>query len=1435
MSEEIKIHTQDNEAIKDTQNLSIKTHKKILPKLIYYTIGFLLLLIVIIFIAGLFKHKNNPNTIPNYNIKIGSTTITPSEIREFSQQVNIYSRQLKINLGGTPVQVAENDLILHAALIDQAKKNKVIITQADLNSVIPSQESVAEYQENLKNSGVGYFTQILNDNKLYESKLENVLIKKKNLFIVGINYDAPYFNRSSDPAKLRSQASNILKSQFLPLFKQGDTQQQIGSHTRFNYTDGQNPPNDLQLYFNSMPTFAYDYNNCSSAQDCFNDAEGSSSSKIPGIVSTQSEVNKLTKVGQYTPVFTSRAGFIGILQLTGQTNGKYNSYAQLLSFYKKQYAPKLAFVKENSSFALSLRIHIFSSILNSFKSIVFEFLPIKAYADESSTCSGHDVTIYYNAYFYNTATGATTPASGAWLQESRELGSGVGATCPADNGAYYVDDSGLPGHRPNRMTTDSSGSATADDNCYDDDPYLLQRQPPMPSGFHDETFGTATVSSGSTKITVNSATDFGSNFGPAAENNNQAGMLQVWHNGIININHGMNVSITYDITPIKPNPHTITYTSTPSVLGLACSVLDFSAGNSTNASGTKTYQNYAEITLTGATLTGGKVFEQGGSTTKATDATGSDVNSSIYISTLTGTIVPTSQYVTVTITSDYYFNGTTPQYITPSPASATTPQCYEATCSIDNVVGDLPDGEVGAGGQATVTATIYNNSEDQVASDNIDNMLPIPSSLNPSGTADNLTLQTNLGNSNNVPGVASNSSTQFQFTIDIPANAGSTVALNGGASFINYFWLNPSTSPPGQGDDCQYTIPIYQPPPPPTLTVSCDGDLSGSATDANVPGYQVYVQLYADATPGNTGSTYIGQYETDSSGNFSVPTPSYLQDGVDHTIYAYALDPLDMENGGPTSAKFTGCESFTVTPGSQGANLQNCNITPPPSYYNCTDSTEDPNAFGGNTNGGVTSPDTSVTVTYGPNNKNWYGPDLSGSDQHVYDSFVGVPLTAKYYYTENGNPLTSGTLPPSNYIDYNYAAPLYNSVAVDTTSAGEVYCLYTSVSETSGFIQNDGTILSTIVGSSSSQPDCDTVTNRPFFKSINGSVSTTASFKTTSSSCTGGEIASWNNDTGTYPNSRNYGAGTSLVAIANQGISGFASNQSQAPNPNGLPYAMSLANSTSFIGSPDSYVPKLGGYYGKTTCLEAPTAPLNATSESSSTADVETLAQPGQNSYTYGSQSSPADVVLDGGNIPVGDNLSIFVYGNVYITGDHGVNGIVYDGTNAGWTIKQSGNNMTNNIPSFTLVATGNIYVDPNVTELDGIYSAQPDSSGNHGTIYDCGENNSGVFTPVQNNSGTDNLYEDCYKQLLVVGSFQANKVDLMRTYGSLRDEASVSSPASCSDYDPGYSPGPPVTNTCAAEVFELSPELYISNPSIEPPNHGALMYQADTGLPPIL
>jgi hypothetical protein len=40
---------------------------------------------------------------------------------------------------------------------------------------------------------------------------------------------------------------------------------------------------------------------------------------------------------------------------------------------------------------------------------------------------------------------------------------------------------------------------------------------------------------------------------------------------------------------------------------------------------------------------------------------------------------------------------------------------------------------------------------------------------------------------------------------------------------------------------------------------------------------------------------------------------------------------------------------------------------------------------------------------------------------------------------------------------------------------------------------------------------------------------------------------------------------------------------------------------------------------------------------------------------------------------------------------------------------------------------------------------------------------------------------------------------------------------------------------TCAAEVFELSPELYLSTPAIQRPNGGAPQWDSVTSLPPVL
>jgi hypothetical protein len=43
------------------------------------------------------------------------------------------------------------------------------------------------------------------------------------------------------------------------------------------------------------------------------------------------------------------------------------------------------------------------------------------------------------------------------------------------------------------------------------------------------------------------------------------------------------------------------------------------------------------------------------------------------------------------------------------------------------------------------------------------------------------------------------------------------------------------------------------------------------------------------------------------------------------------------------------------------------------------------------------------------------------------------------------------------------------------------------------------------------------------------------------------------------------------------------------------------------------------------------------------------------------------------------------------------------------------------------------------------------------------------------------------------------------------------------------------ITGTCAAEIFNFSPELYLSTPDIQLPNNGAVQYDAVTSLPPVL
>ncbi|HUA13214.1 MAG TPA: hypothetical protein VL989_01810 [Candidatus Sulfotelmatobacter sp.] len=496
------------------------------------------------------------------------------------------------------------------------------------------------------------------------------------------------------------------------------------------------------------------------------------------------------------------------------------------------------------------------------------------------------------------------------------------------------------------------------------------------------------------------------------------------------------------------------------------------------------------------------------------------------------------------------------------------------------------------------------------------------------------------------------------------------------------------------------------------------------------------------------------------------------------------------------------------------------------------------------------------TLSSSPNvslNPNQEDPLTAANTVCVTDvgASVSETVTAYLYSTPpSGSPQTPQGITPQNNNGpftstaqvclYSAKLPALQAISVynipGPVQAGDQFCAGINFPYISGYVGPGG--IDTSVSKAGSDANCTAVVNRPFFKTYDGSISADSNVN---QPCTGGEIAGYNN---AHYGSGDFGSGSGLSAIAYSGIYGFGSGQQRPPNstpqpPLSLTFANTVPSSPPGSGNPsDPYTPDLGGDYGSGPCYNIPQIPSYATTSSSggtySINMLQTQQPQGQQSYVIGKSGGSVNVVLNGGKISVGNNLSVFVYGNVYINSN-----IVYSGGTAGspWTLK--------NIPSLNIVTIGgNIYLSPNVTELDGIYSSQQSNAGKGGAIYTCGQNNGVSFSPMPaGNQGTKTnptsvLFTSCNQQLTVYGVFQANRVNLMRTYGSLRNDSTthgIKSNPTCSNAGASPPPYPLFTDTCAAEVFDFSPELYLANPSTQEPNGGAPQYQAYSQLPPIL
>lgn len=307
---------------------------------------------------------------------------------------------------------------------------------------------------------------------------------------------------------------------------------------------------------------------------------------------------------------------------------------------------------------------------------------------------------------------------------------------------------------------------------------------------------------------------------------------------------------------------------------------------------------------------------------------------------------------------------------------------------------------------------------------------------------------------------------------------------------------------------------------------------------------------------------------------------------------------------------------------------------------------------------------------------------------------------------------------------------------------------------------------------------CIYVANKPYLKVYGGDITTGSALETAPDTCTNNAnagIVSWNRRaTGGYA-----GAGVQYAAYALSTITDFATalgNSAGAPTPIGLSFASTTSNAANG---------NFGGTFGAVTCI-----PDYYSRKPSGASAI-----PGNvSAMTGGAYEATGTTTLEGGNVNPGENIAVYIDGDVFINSN----------------ITYTPNWSYNNTPLFQLVVRGNIYVSNAVTRLDGVYSAQAGNAGG-GTIYTCAT----TTTPITLTNGA--FFNTCNSRLAVNGAFTGNRIEFLRTAGTLSQSSA------------GESSG----GSAAGEIFNFNPTLWM----IQPPEQEGTgdNYDAIISLPPVL
>ncbi len=423
-----------------------------------------------------------------------------------------------------------------------------------------------------------------------------------------------------------------------------------------------------------------------------------------------------------------------------------------------------------------------------------------------------------------------------------------------------------------------------------------------------------------------------------------------------------------------------------------------------------------------------------------------------------------------------------------------------------------------------------------------------------------------------------------------------------------------------------------------------------------------------------------------------------------------------------------------------------------------------------------------------------------------------LPSTARNISVSRSITKNGSNYPPSPWSSsHDLGTASGNDTAgISSSVFGDEYCGRTTVSPAHGWQGPSQKIV--LLPSRSNGPACNDITNRPYLRAYGADVAAGSRFVDGSGVCNENinQIKGY-----TSPRLNKSGAGAQLAGIAMSTIESFRTASLRTPtNPPTANSGLSFGNTPSPVGQYAGEPICATDFYNETQADNSDPSD-NIDKKTVSTGSLSPNSHPDHEQTLYN-----GNLVLNGAN-NFNRKKIIYVNGNVRIT-----NNIAYE----------SFSDPTE-APSFMLVASGSIYIANNVKGLDGIYVAQQRSDGTGGVIYTCAKTsgfegyNDGTSEMFDNCGGpqgeNSNLADD--KRLIVNGAFIAHHIKFDRIHKSLRDSKSNTNERA--DHDPGTIPH----KTEGSEVFNFSPEIYLSPPPFARDASSASKSPYFTTLPPIL